>query len=401
VNSCHTFVAVVTVAAMAATLVIFPASLLAQEARLAVGTVTPSATDINSGMATASVTDATSSSAPTPATLADLLAKIGLTETGYASASYYHSSDDSTFHEFDTAHDTFQLDQAGITVAYQPKDGFGALVNLIAGEDTRVINQAENGTDGEFNVTQAFVQYTHGPLTVIGGRFLTMAGAESENPSLDTNFSRSLLYFAEPLTHTGIRATYLATDTFTLTAGFNNGWNTTSTSYGSKTGEFAVMYMPNKIVSLTAQAYVGKEESYNATRALLDIVATYNATDSLSFVLNYDWGEQQQQPVSGTDLPSLDWDGIAGYVNYAFNSQWRISLRGEFLDDKGGFVTNTPQKIEEGTVTAGYSPVKSIELRLEARYDTSNEATFIYKTADAETFDGHQTGFAVQGIYKF
>ena len=350
--------------------------------------------------AAAPATDGAAAPTSTGAKFADLLAATGITATGYVSTSYYHSSGDSTFHEFDTAHDTFQLDQAGLTVAYQPKEGFGALVNVVAGEDARIINQAENGGDSEFNVTQAFVQYAKGPLTVIGGRFLTLAGAESENPTLNTNFSRSLVYFAEPITHTGLRATYAATDTLSVIIGINDGWNTTSTSYGSKTGEFGLLYTPNKAASITAQAYVGKDPSYNATRALVDIVATYNATASLSFVLNYDWGEQEQQPV-GTDLSNLDWNALAGYVNYAFNSQWRVSLRGELLDDQGGFVTNTPQKIEEGTVTVGYSPMKSFELRLEGRYDTSNKATFVYKTNAGETFDTHQTGFAAQGIFKF
>ena len=88
-----------------------------------------------------------------------------------------------------------------------------------------------------------------------------------------------------------------------------------------------------------------------------------------------------------TATPSRDWDGLAGFVNYAFNNQWRISLRGEFLDDQGGFVTGTPEMIQEGTVTVGYSPIKSFELRLEARYDTSNQATFEYKTPDTDTFE--------------
>lgn len=380
----------VAIGALTASSALTPGYLLAQETQTPPGAAS-----------TAAAADGTTAPAPTSPLFDNLLTASGITATGYIATSYYHSSGDSTFHEFDTAHDTFQLDQAGLTVAYQPKEGFGALVNLVAGEDARVINAAENGTNSEFNLTQAFIQYATGPLTVIGGRFLTLAGAESENPSLNTNFSRSLLYFAQPITHTGLRATYAATDILSVVVGINDGWNTTSTSYGSKTGEFALLLTPNKAASVTAQAYVGKDPAYDATRALVDIVGTYNVTSSLSLILNYDWGQQEQRPVLGTELPNLQWDGVAGYVNYAFNDQWRVSLRGEYLDDKGGFVTSTPQTIEEGTITVGYAPVKSFELRLEGRYDTSNEATFIYKSADTETFDTHQTGFAAQGIYKF
>ena len=331
----------------------------------------------------------------------NLLASTGITATGYVAASYYYSTDDSTYHEFDTAHDTLQIDQAAITLAYQPKEGFGALVNLMAGEDARFINEQQNGTHGSFDVTQAYLQYAKGPLTVSGGRFLTLVGAESESPALNTNFSRSLVYFAEPITHTGLRATYAATDTVSVIVGVNEGWNTTSNSYGSKTGEFAFLYTPNKVVSLSAQGYVGKDPAYDATRTLVDLIATYNATASLTFILNYDRGQQQQRPVLDTDRPNLDWNAVAGYVNYAFNSEWRVSLRGEVLDDQGGFVTGTPETIEEGTVTLGYAPVKSFEARLEARYDTSNQATFQYKTPGTDRFDSHQTGCALQGIYKF
>jgi Putative beta-barrel porin-2, OmpL-like. bbp2 len=353
----------------------------------------------------ASTTAPSADSAAAPASgtsaLNDLLAPTGITATGYLAASYYYSNDDSTYHEFDTAHDTLQIDQAAITLAYQPKAGFGALVNLMAGEDARFINEQQNGTHGAFDVTQAFLQYAKGPLTIIGGRFLTLVGAESESPALNTNFSRSLVYFAEPITHTGVRATYAATDTVSVIIGVNEGWNTISNSYGSKTGEFSLQYTPNKIVSFSAQGYIGKDQAYDATRSLIDVIATYNATASLTLILNYDWGQQQQRPLLDADRPNLNWNAAAGYVNYAFNSEWRISLRGEVLDDQGGFVTGTPETIEEGTVTLGYAPLKSFEARLEARYDTSNQATFEYKTPNTDTFDSHQTGFALQGIYKF
>lgn len=340
--------------------------------------------------------------APAGPKLSDVLDASGISITGYVAASYYHSSGYSTFHQFDVEHDTFQLDQAGVTIAYQPKEGFGALVNIIGGEDARVINGAENSTNSTFNVTQAFVQYATGPLTLMAGKFVTLAGAEVIAPTGNTNFSRSLLFFAEPLTHTGFRAAYAATDTITLTAGVNNGWNLTSTSYGSKTAELGVGFVPNKMFALAAQAYIGKVQGFDANRTLVDFVGTYNATSSLSFVLSYDWGKQQHADVGGVSSPDLDWNGVAGYVNYAFNDQMRLSVRGELLDDKDGFNTGTAQKVKEGTVTFGYSPVKSFELRLEARYDKSNEVTFLKSVHGSnQTFDDHQTGFAVQGVYKF
>src|SRR5258706_10359087 len=73
--------------------------------------------------------------APAAPSLGDVLTSTGLTATGYVAASYYHSNGYSDFHQFDIEHDTFQLDQTALTVAYQPKEGFGALVNIAAGED--------------------------------------------------------------------------------------------------------------------------------------------------------------------------------------------------------------------------------------------------------------------------
>lgn len=338
---------------------------------------------------------------PAPGTLAAILDTSGITESGYVAASYYHSNGYSTDHQFDNKHDTFQLDQAALTLAYQPKEGFGALVNVAAGEDMKILNAAEGSNPNTFDVVQAFVQYASGPLTVIGGKYVTLAGAEVIAPTGNSNFSRSLLFFAEPLTHTGIRATYAVTDTLNVIAGVNNGWNYSSlSSSGSKTGEFGIGWTPNKTFALTAQAYVGKDPALDAQRTLIDAVATYNATDSLTLILSYDWG-QQKQHVSGD--PDLEWNGAAFYANYALNDQWRVSARIEYLDDKGGFVSGLHQTLKEGTVTFGYDPVKSFELRLEARYDKSDQDGFLRSIdSDGPTqLANSQTGIALQGVYKF
>jgi hypothetical protein len=343
--------------------------------------------------------------APAAPSLSDVLTASGITETGYVAASYYHSNGYNTDHQFDNKHDTFQLDQAALTIAFQPKEGFGALVDVAAGEDMKILNAAEGSNPNTFDVVQGFVQYATGPLTVIAGKYVTLAGAEVIAPTGNTNFSRSFLFYAEPLTHTGVRATYAATDTLSIVGGVNNGWNYSSlTTSGSKTAELGVAWTPNKTFALTAQAYVGKDPTFDAQRTLVDAVATYTATDALTFILSYDWGKQKQHPAGN---PDLDWNGAAFYTNYALNDQWRISLRLEYLNDKEGFVSGilgTAQKLKEGTVTFGYAPVKSFELRMEARYDKSDKATFVRTLntdAGVSPFANSQTEVALQGVYKF
>jgi Putative beta-barrel porin-2, OmpL-like. bbp2 len=346
--------------------------------------------------------------ADSPATtLSQILANSGITESGYVAASYYDSSGYNSYHEFDTAHDTFQLDQAGLQLAYQPKSGFGAVVDVIAGEDAKIVNAAESAeasSSDAFDILQGYAQYVTGNLTVQAGKFTTLAGAEGVAPTGNTNFSRSLLYFAEPITHTGLRATYALTGTVSLIVGVNNGWNyTKDLTSGSKTGEFGVALNPNKYFSLAAQLYAGKDPVYGAERTLFDTVATFNATSALSFVVSYDWGKQETSTATPGTLTGGNWDGLAGYVNYQLNSQWRVSVRGEYLDDKDGstLITGTRQTLKEGTITFGYDPVSAFELRLEGRYDTSSEPTFVKSVSPVTTYASNQSEVALQGVYKF
>jgi hypothetical protein len=338
----------------------------------------------------------------------EMLDSAGLTVSGYVAASYYASNGyPSNIHQFDTKHNTFQLDQAGLQVAYQPKEGFGALVDVIAGEDARLLHFAEDGNDNSFDVRQAFLQYATGNLTVMAGKFVTLAGAEVINPTLNTNFSRSLLFFdSEPLTHTGVRAAY-ALGEFTLTGGINNGWNSTSTDFGSKTGELGVAWAPaSKLFALAVNAYFGKDGTYEAERTLIDVVATYNATSQLSFVLNFDWDQQQDALIDDAGgLHDASWNAAALYVNYAINDQFRVSLRGEYLDDKNGLPTGQHQTLKEGTITLGYAPVKNFELRAEFRYDKSGADTptfYRIKPTEGSLPDSDNLSeFALQAVYKF
>src|SRR5882672_12572839 len=124
--------------------------------------------------------------APVP-TLDKVLEASGISVSGYIDAGYTHSDRNQAAFStrvFDTQNNSFALNQFGLTVAKQPKEGFGGLVNITVGRDAQFIhsfpeaNPAAPTTTSMFDVTQAFLQYAGGPLTVIAGKFTTLHGTE-------------------------------------------------------------------------------------------------------------------------------------------------------------------------------------------------------------------------------
>src|SRR3984893_2058509 len=359
---------------------------------------------------------------PLAPTLSEMLTASGVDVHGYVDTAYSYLSGMGIFTSgvanrvFDTEPNSFNLHQAALTVDYQPKEGFGGLVNLTAGRDARVIASLGESTSN-FDVTQAFVQYAHGPLTIIGGKFVTLAGAEVINSTLDTNYSRSILFgYAIPFSHTGARLTYAASDQLSVIVGVNNGWDQLQDQYQQKTAELGVWFVPHKLFSLAVQGYSGVEQvsggafigaGTHGVRALVDAVGTYNATSQLTFILNVDWGQQENVTslVNGTSIKAK-WDGAAAYANYQVNDQWRLSVRAEYFDDKDGYRTGVIQKWKEATLTLAYLPTKFIELRGEVRYDKSDsgafvkDSTFLSGTPGAGVTD-NQTSVGVEAVYKF
>ena len=364
------------------------------------------------GLSLASGASFAADAAPAPAapaapSLTDVLASSGITATGYVSATYEHFSGIPTYRQFDIDKNGFSLNQAGLQLAYQPKEGFGGVLQLVAGNDASIINGAEGSTNSNFDVLQAYAQYAKGQWTIIGGKFLTLVGAEVIAPTGNTNISRAFTFFAEPLTHTGVRANFAATDKVNFIIGVDNGWNIVHDNNTSKTLEFGANVTPNKMWSFAVQGYVGKEPLGNGqdgNRSIVDFVGTFNATDALTFILNYDIGQQSAVPAARNTTQSLKWNTGALYMNYAINPSWRVSLRAEQLNDKDGFVTGAPQKLSEGTVTFGWMASKNFELRLEGRYDKSDQTRFlkdINNNTATTTFDDKQTSIAIEGLFKF
>jgi len=348
--------------------------------------------------------------APVP-TLDKILEASGISVSGYIDAGYTHADKnvETAFSTrvFDSQNSSFLLHQFGITVAKQPKEGFGGLVNLTVGKDANVIQSFPGTANATFDVTQGFVQYAGGPLTVIAGKFVTLSGTEVIASSGNNNISRSILFGAIPFTHTGVRATWALSDTFSLIAGVNNGWDQLQDANKGKTAELGASLNPIKPLTISLSAYSGKEVVTpggaavpEGTRTSINAVASYTIIDPLSVGLEI-LNVSQDNTVTGNAKGK--YTGVAGYIAYMITPKFRAAGRVESFDDKDGIRFGTPNgfaknKYREVTITGAFVASDSFEARVEARRDQANNTVFTdFTGAQSKTL----TTLALQGLYKF
>jgi hypothetical protein len=347
--------------------------------------------------------------APVP-TLDKILEASGISVSGYIDAGYTHSDRNQAVFStrvFDTQNNSFALNQFGLTVAKQPKEGFGGLVNITVGKDAQFIHSFPEAAPGSmFDITQAYLQYAGGPLTVIAGKFTTLHGTEVIASTGNTNISRSILFGSVPFTHTGVRATWALSDTVSLIAGVNNGWDQMTDSNKGKTAELGATLNPIKPLTIAISGYSGKETvpqstpgSPEGTRTSLNAVVSFTIIDPLSVGLEV--LAVSQDNVGGN---KAKYSGVAGYVTYMFMPKLRGVLRAESFDDKNGFhfapaaFPTSDTKYKEVTATVSFLANDSFEARVEGRRDQATNTVFTdYAGVTSKTM----TSIALQGLYKF
>lgn len=344
-------------------------------------------------------------------TLSSILTNSGISASGDMEASFTHGFNKGqtlgTVREFDTTGDSFTFNQALLNVSYLPSNGFGAATTFLAGNDGKVVSGTYGDGSGNFALNQAYVQYAHGPISVMAGRFNTLSGAEVIQADGNTNISRSILYYAaEPFVHTGIRASYSAFGG-TLYLGLDNTVyaynapavaNDTNKQKAIETG-IGLPTMGPLSVSVfnyyTNDATSGGTPGVTTKEELLDFVATITATDKLSFMLNGDLNHS-----FGGDVADSNVYGLAAYANYTLTNKWKASLRGELVHTRNAGYCGTAIScnLSEVTATAGYTPISDFTLLGEFRYDMSQAKSF---PDGLGPMKDNQGDISIAAIYSF
>jgi len=304
---------------------------------------------------------------------------------------------------FDQPANSFELDMAEIVFSKDPAAGLiGYHVKFMAGETAKLMNaagvgDAGPGATGSIDLTEAYLSY----IAPIGkglrfdaGKMVTFVGAEVIEAIDNPNYSRSLLFtWAEPLTHTGVKASYVFTDNVNAALFLLNGWDNATDNNSGKTVGVSVNIATGDLFSGYINYLQGSEQTNDNhdKRILLDLVATIKPIKPLSIILNYDNGQQDQSAGAGTEKSS----GISGIVKYDINDTYSISVRGESFNDSDGYSTGTPQELAEFTLTPEIRLTGGLILRPEYRHDTSNIDSFDNGTKKT------QDTFALAAMYRW
>jgi len=349
----------------------------------------------------------------------NIWARHGFSFSGHIEPSYNYLSRSNHFTSgaharvFDLEPQGFTLQQAAVTLAKQPVQGWGAVLNVILGRDANTLALAGINPDyfGIQNLgltpTQAYLQYAFGAFKIVGGLFNCPMGAETYNPTVDSNFSRSLLDgFAEPTNFIGLQGSYTVNAAWRVSADINNGWGTIQYTGRPKTIEVSAAYTPHPDASFTLTGISGIEplrdrasSGPTGRRTALDGAGSMKVTERLTVVLNYDYGLQTKAALAQGQTGPAYWQGLAAYANYQWADRWRSSLRGEVFTDRRGSRTGVWQTLKEVTLTLAYVPLKKLQLRVEARHDFSNVKSFV--TRNGASANNNQQSFALEGLYQF
>ena len=291
--------------------------------------------------------------------------------TGYIDGYYLYNlnkpaSRTNQIRAFDINHSEFSLNYAELVVDKKP-DPLGYRIDIGFGDASKIVHAVEPaGTNLYQYLQQFYVTGTKNQFTVDFGKFVTPHGSEVIETRDNWNYSRGVLFtWAIPFYHFGIRTTAAVNDKFTLGGSVTNGWNNVKDNNQQKTGALMVSLKPGKLV-FTQQFMFGKEQANaegNGTRLLFDTILSMEATDKISWMINYDYGTD----ITGGN--TVEWKGVALYARVTPHPKFKVSPRFEWFEDTDGYMTGSTKVLKEATITSQFLVHPDMSIWAEFRRD--------------------------------
>ena len=234
-------------------------------------------------------------------------------------------------------------------------------------------------------IPQIYGEIALNDVSIKLGHFYTIIGHEVV-PAPDNFFythSYALAY-GEPITHTGLLATYDYSDNLTLyggwvmgaDSGFDN-FNSASTFLGGS--RYAFTDDATLTWALMAgdfgNGFSGVPFSEDVDVYMSSLVLEYCLTDRLTYVFQHDLGIVSNiDTVPGVD--QVEWYGLNQYLIYDINDCWAAGLRMEWFRDDDNVLGLTDEgHYYEATLGLNWRPRANLAVRPEIRWDWHDSPT--------------------------
>lgn len=344
--------------------------------------------------------------------------------------------------------DGFNLDVVKLSLEKPLDEGnwsAGYRVDMLFGPDAYLYNPSfatdfgdQNGNgviNNDFNFADFGLQQAYVDLRApIGngldfkvGTFDTCIGYEVFDSWRNPNYSRSYGYFIEPLSHTGLLASYQVAEWLSVSAGVANTWNTGINARPTRGGGAALAAESDKTylgsIALTAPESFGALKGATLYAGIVDGIDSSNDnTDTTSYYV----GATVPTPLEGLAVgASYDYrgtknkNGIAStyanatgaYVSYQATEKLKLNLRGEYASGSIGTWDFNTVKAAGGadneqflgvTTTVDYALWANVITRAEFRWDHDmSGGQPAFGGVNAFGGDKNALSLALNVIYKF
>jgi hypothetical protein len=236
----------------------------------------------------------------------------------------------------------------------------------------------DNGFDhGQFAFAfpQAYVEVASGDWSIKAGHFFTLVGYEVVTAPDNFFYSHAFtMYNSEPFTHTGVLATYSASDDLTVYGGWTAGWDTGFDTFDNGSSFLGgAAFSINDSITLTYITTIGdfgaRGEGYGHS-----IVLDMELSDKWNYVLQSDYLDTDAA-VNPLGLPDDEQVGINQYMFYELSDDISIGGRYEWWNVAG-------VSLNDVTLGLNINLLDDLRIRPEVRHDWAPGLDY------AETFFG-------------
>jgi hypothetical protein len=313
--------------------------------------------------------------------------------------------------------DGFNVNLVALTIEKPLEEGewsAGYKVDLLFGPDSTAVNTG--GGDITERVRQAYVNLrvpVGNGLDFKIGRWDTIVGYESTDSYKNPNYTRNYEYTLTPTEHTGILATYQATDWLALNFGVANTYNTFAINTKSPRAETHKAYMASAAITVPedwgflagSTFYAGVMDGFGSTgkdaSQYYAAMTIMTGIEGLRFGAAYSFFDNPSG--AGTDT----WTANL-YASFLFTDKLGLHFRGEYGHGviPGIVGIGNSGEIMGLTATLQYDIWENVLTRLEVRWDHDASGSPVRpfgEPGDVAIGQGKRNDFlvALNFVYKF